>query len=79
MSKQIVSFKNVESKNIKAVGYNPALKQLHIKFNYTGNKVYVYEGVPKGTYEKLISAESIGSYFHTNVRYKYSEGKGYYG
>jgi hypothetical protein len=73
-----VRFKRVSSSNLSAVGYDKPAKELHVKFNYTGDKVYVYKNVTEQKYQSLIAAGSVGEFFHANVRYKHAEGPSYY-
>ncbi|MDC1141530.1 KTSC domain-containing protein [Planctomycetota bacterium] len=54
----------VTSSNIASVAYENSI--LLIKFN--SGDVYAYQGVPKSVYDGLLTAESIGSYFHSQVR-----------
>lgn len=77
MAKRI-QFENVTSGNLTAVGYNPITKELHLKFHYSGSMVYVYADVSKATHRQLMSADSIGSYFHTHIRYKKAEVRRYH-
>jgi hypothetical protein len=56
----------VVSSNIKAVGYDPGTKELTVQFR--SGSTYRYDGVPATTYADLIDADSIGSFFHSNVR-----------
>jgi len=59
----------VESSNISALGYDEKTGELHVKFN-SGTQ-YAYAGVPLDTYEELIQAESIGSFFYHHIKGKY--------
>lgn len=59
----------VKSSNIESVGYDDDTKTLKIKFKSGGT--HHYADVDKLTYERLLSAQSIGSYFHTNIRNKF--------
>lgn len=52
------------SKNIEAVGYEGGV--LHVQFK--GGRTYAYAGVPQETYDALTRADSVGSYFFSNVR-----------
>lgn len=64
----------VSSSNIKSVGYDPSEKTLAVEFS--DGSVYHYHNVEKDVHEGLISAKSVGSYFHTNVKkgsYKHSK------
>lgn len=62
----------VESKLLRAVGYDPGIRTLQVQF--TSGAVYQYFDVPPETYEGLRQAESHGRYFLANIRdaYPYS-------
>ena len=59
----------VQSSNISGIGYVDAEKTLVVHFK-NGNK-YFYLDVPREAYETLRKAESIGRFFHGNIRLKY--------
>lgn len=59
----------VKSSNIEAIGYDEHTKTLKIKFKSGGT--HSYADVPKLDYERLLSAQSIGKYFHANIRNKF--------
>lgn len=61
----------VRSSNISSVGYDNGL--MHIRFNSGG--VYAYYNVPQTVYNGLISAASVGSYFHSFVKGRYGDTK----
>ncbi|MEG2250480.1 MAG: KTSC domain-containing protein [Cetobacterium sp.] len=63
----------VSSSNIHSVGYNPDNKILEIQFHSGG--IYQYINVPQKTHTNLISASSIGSFFHQYVKNIYSFNK----
>lgn len=56
----------VESSNIKSIGYYEAENILEVEF-LTG-KVYIYLYVPKDVHEAFMGAESQGKYFHKVIR-----------
>lgn len=56
----------VESSIIKGVLHNEDDNLLLIKFN-NGN-LYMYENVSKEMYTKMMGSESIGKYFHANIK-----------
>jgi len=58
--------KPVESSNIKSIGYDPTNRTLEVEFNSGG--IFQYSPITNEAYNMLISAESIGSYFHKNIR-----------
>lgn len=59
----------VSSSNITHIGYDPEEKILAVKFK--DGALYHYHDCEKDAHEALISAKSIGSHFHTNVRGSY--------
>lgn len=56
----------VESSQIHSVGYDPESKRLHVKFHSGGT--YEYHGVEPATHDGLMKADSVGKFFHANVR-----------
>jgi hypothetical protein len=62
----------VDSSNIVAVGYDSATNTLEIEFKpaqpNANARVYRYEGVPLETFERLLKAESKGSFFSSEIR-----------
>jgi len=73
----------VNSGQVKSIGYSEAERTLEVEF--TSNAVYVYKDVPPGVYEEFMRAESKGRFFGLFVRpcYEYErlhrEGCGKYG
>ena len=59
---------NVSSSNITSVGFEGNI--LEIEFH--GGEIYQYAGVSEAVYHELISAGSVGSYFHANIKDKYT-------
>lgn len=60
----------VNSSNVASVGYDDATNVLEVAFKSGG--VYQYSSVPRSIYEGMISAASVGSYFHKMVKDKYA-------
>ena len=56
----------VVSSNLKSVGYDPKTKSLEVEFK--GGGVHQYLDVSTGHHKALMSAPSIGSYFHEHIR-----------
>lgn len=56
----------VTSSNIKSVGYDAASATLEILF-HNGAR-WQYSPVPEEEHERLMSARSIGSHFHTHIK-----------
>lgn len=61
-----VEMEPVDSSNIAAVGYDGETSTLVVEFN--NGRTYRYGGVPKGEYENLLNAGSVGQYFAYNIR-----------
>ena len=60
----------VESSNILEVGFDEDTETLYITFK--SGITYSYENVPYFTFEEMQGAESVGSYFHKNIRGVYA-------
>jgi hypothetical protein len=56
----------VSSSNLSEVAYDAASSTLGVRFKSGGE--YEYYGVPEHVYRGLVSASSVGSYFHANVK-----------
>lgn len=61
---------SVDSTCFSEVGYDSNTKELYVKFLESGDE-YVYYDVSKRTYENLINADSIGSYYYHHIRSEY--------
>lgn len=60
-------FQSVTSSNIKAVAHDG--EDLYIQFNYGGT--YRYDSVPRSVFDALLVAESVGKFFHTDIKPNY--------
>lgn len=60
----------VVSSNIAAVGYDKGSQTLFVQFKGR-DTVYEHPGVPRLTYEIMMAAESIGSYYARNIKKTY--------
>jgi len=60
----------VVSSNISEIGWDEETGTLEVLF--TTGSVYQYDGVPVTTYQSLLHAPSIGSYFARNIRPLYT-------
>lgn len=56
----------VESSNVKAIGYDDAEAALYVDFKNGGR--YRYDSVPKWIYEDLMKAESKGRYLAISIK-----------
>lgn len=64
---------SVSSSNLVSVGYDVDTMTLEVEFN--GGGIYQYYDVPEYVYQELMSAASIGSYLHHNVKSSFSYAK----
>lgn len=64
---------SVTSSSLRSVGYDAATETLEVEF--TGGGVYEYRSVPEAVYQALLSAPSLGTYFHENIRDRYPYNK----
>jgi hypothetical protein len=55
----------LEGSHIKRAGYDDDNSLLILEF---GSGTYVYDSVPRETFDALMGAESKGKYFHDNIR-----------
>ena len=62
-----------KSSNIKQVDYDPNKLRLVVHFK-NGTK-YEYLGVNTAMFERLATADSMGSFFHKNIRNRYDSKK----
>jgi hypothetical protein len=59
----------VPSRNLAAVGYDPATQVLETAFRTGG--IYRYRSVPQHIYDGLMQAGSHGTYFTMHIRNSY--------
>lgn len=64
---------DVESSTIARVAYEPACSTLYVGFR--SGDIYRYLMVQPGTFGRLLSAPSIGSYFSFDVRGRFTTEK----
>lgn len=62
----MIKIKTVKSSNIEAIGYDNDSQELHVIFISGG--LYIYHGVSKNVYDKLIIAPSKGKFIHNNIK-----------
>ena len=55
----------VHSSNVKAIGYDPNAKIMHVEFE-TGT--YVHERVEPDAYRRFMAASSKGSHYHVHFK-----------
>jgi KTSC domain len=64
------SMEMVSSSNVEAIGYDPATRELWVRF--TNSSTYIYSGVDERTYEEFRNAPSIGSYLNRSIKNVYT-------
>jgi len=65
---------NVQSSNLKSVGYDDNQSSLYVEFKHGGK--YKYFNVDRNIYDNLLVADSKGKFFDQNIKkagYKYSK------
>ena len=67
----------IDSSLIASVGYDEGAQVLEVEFKRTGN-VWYYEDVPPGVYNDMMDAPSVGSFFLSYVKNRYSASSGEY-
>lgn len=61
-----IPLKAVTSSQIEAIGYDAPTNTLAIKFKTGG--LYHYADYPQKHWDQFSAAESVGSFFHKNIR-----------
>ena len=61
----------VSSSNLAEIGYEPDTETLEIMFLH--GAVYQYYNVPTFLYERLMQANSAGTFFNANIKGQYPE------
>ena len=56
----------VSSSNLEAVGYDPATKELHVRFK-SGSTAQYFD-VPEDVHQQLVSAPSVGKHYHQHIK-----------
>lgn len=65
-----IKMQDVESSNIKQIGYDRKSQQMRIQF--TNGGLFQYKEVPTEVFDEMMAAKSVGSYFSKNIRNVYS-------
>ena len=60
---------NVESSNLRSVGYDTETSTLEIRFHSGG--LYEYLNVPESVWRALMGAPSHGKFFHAHIKERY--------
>lgn len=70
MTSLLTTSMKVSSSNIDDIEYDEKSETMSVTFN--NGHTYQLFNVPKGVYERLISAGSIGAYYANNIKGRYS-------
>jgi hypothetical protein len=60
---------NVQSCNLRSVGYDTAKKNLEIEFH--SGLIYQFQNVPTHIHAGLMNSTSVGSYFTSNIKNRF--------
>lgn len=66
--------KYVDSSMISSIGYDFASSALEVEFK-SNHQVWQYLDVPEYIWYEFESSSSVGKYFNSNIRGKYSENR----
>lgn len=69
----MIRMQPVSSSNLKAAGYDPKARELHIQFP---NGLYIHDDVPQEEFDNLMAAESPGGHYHRNIKGKFAHRRG---
>jgi hypothetical protein len=73
---ELPEFLAVSSTNVHSLGYDETIGELHVRFHDDEDPThYVYRGVPRGVFDSLAEAKSIGGHFHANIKGRYEFAK----
>lgn len=59
----------VDSSNIEAIGHDDGTQELHVQF--LSGAYYIYHGVPREIFDRLMDSSSKGSFLNREVKSVY--------
>lgn len=59
---------DIDSSAIARIAYDRSTGSLYVEFNRSYDRLYIFHGVTRGTYDKLMRAESVGAYFAREIK-----------
>ena len=62
----MVDMHAIQSSTVDAVGYDAEASELHVRFR-SSPSAYIYQGVPQGVFDSLMTSPSVGSFLHREV------------
>lgn len=66
MTTLAVPMQKVESSNIAAIGHDPHLNELHVRFS--NGTTYVYSDVHRIFYQNMLASKSAGKYHADTIK-----------
>ena len=60
---------SVSSSAVRSIGYDAMAAILEVEF--TSGRVYQYQGVPPEHYDKILRAESKGTYWNAHIKERF--------
>lgn len=69
VDRKAVSGEDFHSSNIDVLGYDRASETLYVEFQRSAD-VYAYEGVKESTFDMLVNADSVGSFYAKHIKGK---------
>lgn len=64
----------VDSSSIEAIGHEPNLQELHVRFLKSG-ETYAYYGVEEWVFQEMMQADSKGGYLNSSIKGNFDYGK----
>ena len=64
----------VDSSNVEAIGYDSAVRELHVRVAKSG-ETYVYYEVEEWVFADFKRADSKGTFLNTNIKGRYNFSK----
>ena len=59
---------DVESSQVKSIGYDPATQTLAVQFKHGSGAIYHYPDVTADQHQAFLKAESIGAHFGRHIK-----------
>lgn len=66
----MINWINVSSSAIRKIGYDGITNRMYIDFE-DSDPYYTFCNVPESVFRDFISASSVGSYYHRNIKDRY--------
>ena len=63
-----IPMQEVESSQVRAIGYDAASRALAVQFKYGAGALYQYPDVEQATFDAFVAAESKGAFFKERIK-----------